>query len=176
MSTISSFLIIFWPPESGYLVPRIHHPSRYYDIRKHRVDKVAWPSHFFFGGGVSDPLCLSSSSALHFFRLFFFGSITLFTRMTGNSLHMQWPLTSQSHGSVSQREQLVFCYGSNSTPLSDKESPRPALTPVHGMEYCENWPGRGLNPGLPNDTPVLYPLLHKLMLAWQSLLTGGLVS
>jgi hypothetical protein len=28
----------------------------------------------------------------------------------------------------------------------------------------ENWPGRGLNPGLPNDTPALYPLLHELML------------
>jgi hypothetical protein len=28
----------------------------------------------------------------------------------------------------------------------------------------ENWLGRGLNPGLPNDTPALYPLLHKLML------------
>jgi hypothetical protein len=28
----------------------------------------------------------------------------------------------------------------------------------------ENWPGRGLNPGFPNDTPVLYPLLHELML------------
>jgi hypothetical protein len=28
--------------------------------------------------------------------------------MTGISLHMQWPLTSQSHGSVSQREQSVF--------------------------------------------------------------------
>jgi hypothetical protein len=27
---------------------------------------------------------------------------------------MQWPLTSQSHGSFSQREQLVFRYGSNS--------------------------------------------------------------
>jgi hypothetical protein len=36
--------------------------------------------------------------------------------MTNISLHMQWPLTSQSHGSVSQREQLVFSYGSNSTP------------------------------------------------------------
>jgi hypothetical protein len=35
--------------------------------------------------------------------------------MTGISLHMQWPLTSQLHGSVSQREQLVFRYGSNST-------------------------------------------------------------
>jgi hypothetical protein len=32
----------------------------------------------------------------------------LLTGMTSNSLHMQWPLTSQSHGSVSQREQLVF--------------------------------------------------------------------
>jgi hypothetical protein len=28
--------------------------------------------------------------------------------MTGISLHMQWPLTSQSHGSVSHREQLKF--------------------------------------------------------------------
>jgi hypothetical protein len=27
--------------------------------------------------------------------------------MTGNSLHMQWPLTSQLHGSVSQREQNI---------------------------------------------------------------------
>jgi hypothetical protein len=40
----------------------------------------------------------------------------LLTRMTGNSLHMQWPLTSQLHGSVSQSEQWVFRYGSNSTP------------------------------------------------------------
>jgi hypothetical protein len=32
----------------------------------------------------------------------------LLTGMTGISLHMQWPLTSQSHGSVSQREQLAF--------------------------------------------------------------------
>jgi hypothetical protein len=30
----------------------------------------------------------------------------LLTGMTGISLHMQWPLTSQLHGSVSQREQL----------------------------------------------------------------------
>jgi hypothetical protein len=36
--------------------------------------------------------------------------------MTSISLHMQWPLTSQLRGSVSQREQLVFHYGSNSTP------------------------------------------------------------
>jgi hypothetical protein len=28
----------------------------------------------------------------------------LLTGMTGISLQMQWPLTSQSHGSVSQRE------------------------------------------------------------------------
>jgi hypothetical protein len=30
------------------------------------------------------------------------------TGMTSISLHMQWPLTSQSHGSVSQREQREF--------------------------------------------------------------------
>jgi hypothetical protein len=48
-----------------------------------------------------------------------FRSTALLTGMTGISLHMQWPLTSQSHSSVSQREQLVFHYGSNSTPLSD---------------------------------------------------------
>jgi hypothetical protein len=28
----------------------------------------------------------------------------------------------------------------------------------------EIWPGQGLNPGLPNDTPALYQLLHELML------------
>jgi hypothetical protein len=32
----------------------------------------------------------------------------LLNGMTGNSLHMQWTLTSQWHGSVSQREQLFF--------------------------------------------------------------------
>jgi hypothetical protein len=39
--------------------------------------------------------------------------------MPGISLHMQWPLTSQLHGSFSQREHLVICNGSNSTPLSN---------------------------------------------------------
>jgi hypothetical protein len=34
-------------------------------------------------------------------------SFRLLTGMTGISSHMQWPLTSQLHGSVSQREQLV---------------------------------------------------------------------
>jgi hypothetical protein len=54
----------------------------------------------------------------------------LLTRMTGNSLHMQWPLTSQLHGSVSQREQLVFRYGSNSTPY-----------------FLNSFKGRGANSG-----------------------------
>jgi hypothetical protein len=35
-------------------------------------------------------------------------STTLLTGMTSISLHMQWPLTSQLHGSVSLREQLFF--------------------------------------------------------------------
>jgi hypothetical protein len=45
-----------------------------------------------------------------FTPIILFGSTTLLTGMTGISLHMKWPLTSQSHGSDSQREQLVFCY------------------------------------------------------------------
>jgi hypothetical protein len=49
------------------------------------------------------------------FPINLFGSTTLLTGMTSISLHMQWPPTSQLHGSVSQREQLVFHYGLNST-------------------------------------------------------------
>jgi hypothetical protein len=56
----------------------------------------------------------SVSIVIYFFRGG--GSTTLFTGMAGSSMHMQWPLTSQSHGCVSQREQLFFCYGSNSMP------------------------------------------------------------
>jgi hypothetical protein len=46
--------------------------------------------------------------------------------MTGISLHMQWPLTSQPHGSVSQREQL-FCF------FVTDQTPRPYLTVVHSL-------------------------------------------
>jgi hypothetical protein len=42
--------------------------------------------------------------------------------MTSISLHMQWPMTSQSHGSLSQREQLVFHYRSNSTPNFENQN------------------------------------------------------
>jgi hypothetical protein len=56
---------------------------------------------------VSNPLCLSVSSAIFSDYSFQVHHLVL-TRMTGCSLHMQWPLTSQLHGSVSQREQLVF--------------------------------------------------------------------
>jgi hypothetical protein len=48
---------------------------------------------FFFFYWVSDPLCFSSSSALHFFQLLFLGPPPLLTGMTGISLHIQWPLT-----------------------------------------------------------------------------------
>jgi hypothetical protein len=43
---------------------------------------------------------------------------TLLTGMTGISLHMQWPLTSQSHGSFSQREQLFFVMYQTPGPLA----------------------------------------------------------
>jgi hypothetical protein len=86
------------------------------------------PVLFFSFFWVSDPLCLSSSSAL-LFQIILFGYTTLLTGMTGSSLHMQWPLTYQLHGSVSQREQLVFCYGSNSTPK------RPVLKLISSWEF-----------------------------------------
>jgi hypothetical protein len=62
------------------------------------------------------PLVPLRSLGPPFLPIILFGSTTLLTGMTSNSLHMQWPLTSQLHGSVSEREQLVFCYGSNYTP------------------------------------------------------------
>jgi hypothetical protein len=68
---------------------------------------------------VSDPLCLSSYLALHFSN-YSFWSTTLLTGMTGISLHMHWPLTSQLHGSVSQREQLFF--------FVTDQTPRPQIT------------------------------------------------
>jgi hypothetical protein len=46
-------------------------------------------------------------------------STTLSTGMTGISLHMQWPLTSQSHSSILKENNcLFFHYGSNSMPSS----------------------------------------------------------
>jgi hypothetical protein len=48
----------------------------------------------------SNPFYLSS--ALHFFPIILFLYTTLVTGMTGISFHMQWPLTSQSRGSLSQ--------------------------------------------------------------------------
>jgi hypothetical protein len=68
------------------------------------------------GFGVSDPLCLDSSSAITFLPNFVLVSTSLLMWMTGISLHVQWPLTSQLHGSFSQREQLVSHSGSNSAP------------------------------------------------------------
>jgi hypothetical protein len=43
----------------------------------------------------------------------------LLTGMTGNSLHMQWPLTSQSHGSVSQMNNWFFVMD---------QTPRPGIS------------------------------------------------
>jgi hypothetical protein len=51
-----------------------------------------------------DP-CASPPPRPSIFVIILFGSTTLLTGMTGISLHLQWPLTFQTHGSVSQREQ-----------------------------------------------------------------------
>jgi hypothetical protein len=68
---------------------------------------------FFFWGGGQRPLVPLLLRGPPMFTIILFGSTTMLTGMTINSLHMQWPLTSQLHGSVSQREQLVpsmSCY------------------------------------------------------------------
>jgi hypothetical protein len=94
--------------------------------------------------------------------------------MTGISLHMQWPLTSQLHGSVSQREELFFLLRIKLHALLRLGVSLPsfdtgARNGVLPLITEENWPGQGLNQGLPNDTPALYPLLHKLMLIYKRL-------
>jgi hypothetical protein len=60
-----------------------------------------------------------------FYPIILLLSTTLSTGMTGVSLHMQWLQTSQSRGSVSQKEQLVF--------LSRIKLPTQALTNVTTM-------------------------------------------
>jgi hypothetical protein len=69
----------------------------------------------FFGG--QRPLVPLLLLGPPFVLIILFGSTTLLTGVTGNSLHMQWPLTSQSHGSVSPREQLFF-FVTDQTPRS----------------------------------------------------------
>jgi hypothetical protein len=57
----------------------------------------------FWVGGSATP-CASPPPWPSIFPIILFGSTTLLTKMTGNSLHMQGPQTSQSHGSVSYRQ------------------------------------------------------------------------
>jgi hypothetical protein len=72
------------------------------------MKNIAQNSPFWGGQRPLVPLLLLGPP---FFTIILFGSTTLLTGMTGISLHMQWPLTSQLHGSVSQREQLFFLLG-----------------------------------------------------------------
>jgi hypothetical protein len=66
---------------------------------------------FFLGGGGLVLLLLGPL----FFQSILFLYTTLLTRMTSISLHMQWPMTSQSHGSFLKENNCWFCYGSNSS-------------------------------------------------------------
>jgi hypothetical protein len=67
----------------------------------------------------------------------------LLTGMTGISLHMQWPLTSQSHGSVSQREPLqnqtykLEFVSDGGLSLRD----RPTVRPIRPYVCCRPRPG-----------------------------------
>jgi hypothetical protein len=61
-------------------------------------------------------------------------STTLSTRMTGISLHMQWPLTSQLHGSFLKEKNWFFITDQTPCPYPTRRLPRPVLTQLHGME------------------------------------------
>jgi hypothetical protein len=68
---------------------------------------------------VSDPLRLYTFSALQFFSFYSCVlSTTLVTGMTGISLHMQWPLTSQLHGSFLKENNLFFVMNQTPRPLN----------------------------------------------------------
>jgi hypothetical protein len=58
--------------------------------------------------------------------------------MTSISLHIQWPLTSQLHGSVSQREQLFF-FVTDQTPLPYTTRSLPAQSWHRCMEWSTVW-------------------------------------
>jgi hypothetical protein len=67
----------------------------------------------FFVGSAT-PCASLTPRPSSFFPLFFFLSTTLSTRMTGISLHMQWSLTSQSHGIFSLRVSNLWWFTSQS--------------------------------------------------------------
>jgi hypothetical protein len=66
--------------------------------------------------GASNPLCLSSSLALHFSDFSFLVHHPVAGR-TGISLRMQWPLTSQLYGSFLKENNRLVQYESNSMPM-----------------------------------------------------------
>jgi hypothetical protein len=59
----------------------------------------------FFG---QQPLVPFPPPQSSIFSIIPFLSATLLTKMTGSSLHMQWPLTSQSHGSFLKENNCFF--------------------------------------------------------------------
>jgi hypothetical protein len=61
-------------------------------------------------GGSATP-CASPHPWSSLFLIILFLSTTLPIEMTGISLHMQRPLTSQSHGSILKENYWFYCYG-----------------------------------------------------------------
>jgi hypothetical protein len=62
-----------------------------------------------------------------FFRVILFVPTTLSTGMTGISWHMQWPLTSQSHGSILKANNYFF--------IRD-QTPRPEIENIFAFEIA----------------------------------------
>jgi hypothetical protein len=66
----------------------------------------------------SETPCASPTPWLYIFQIIIFGSTTLLTAgLAGISFHTQWSLTSQSHGSFSQIEQLFFVRDQTPCPI-----------------------------------------------------------
>jgi hypothetical protein len=67
------------------------------------------------------------------FLIILFVSTTLLTRMTGSYLHMQWPLTSQSHGSFLKEINCFFVTDQTPRPGFKKFYPSTHFLPKSGL-------------------------------------------
>jgi hypothetical protein len=103
-----------------------------------------------------------------------FGSTTLLTGMTGISLHMQIASDFSVTWQFLSKRKIVFLLRIKLHALI-----RLGVSPPRSTVWVSTkpvitekiLPGQGLNPGLPNDTTVRYPLLHELMLNTKRIIT-----
>jgi hypothetical protein len=138
----------------------------------------------FFGSAT--PCASPPSPRPSIFSDYSFWSTTFLTGMTGISLHMQCAMASDFSAAWQCLSKRTIFFVTDQTPRPYPTRSLPAQFWHRCTEWStvwvlskpliteENWPGQGLNPGLPNDTPALYPLLHELMLHIHSCFTCNL--